>query len=148
MAKPKKKSSWKKKLGKAAALGLAGYAAYKGLGKKGYKNVHETGAITKTPGSKWGPWAGGKTHTPVTPYDWKTDKSIYSSAKGGRVPAKKGGRIGKQLGGGLNRPVARRDMRSGYYPDDMGMRGGRMYKKGGRVKSMGKATRGGGVAKR
>ena len=29
--------------------------------------------------------------------------------------------------------TARRDMRSGYYPDDMGMRGGRMYEKGGRV---------------
>jgi len=29
--------------------------------------------------------------------------------------------------------TARRDMRSGYYPDDMGMRGGPMYEKGGRV---------------
>ena len=41
------------------------------------------------------------------------------------------------IGGGVT-PVggvgtARRDMRSGYYPDDMGMRGGRMYEKGGRV---------------
>jgi hypothetical protein len=26
-------------------------------------------------------------------------------------------------------------MRSGYYPNDMGMRGGPMYKKGGRVKA-------------
>jgi hypothetical protein len=39
-------------------------------------------------------------------------------------------------------------MRSGYYPSDMGMRGGTMYKKGGRVKSMGVAKRGGGAAKR
>ena len=70
-------------------------------------------------------------------------------AKGGRVAAKTGGRIRKQFGGGL--PVsgtARRDMRSGYYPSDMGMRGGPMYKKGGRVKSMGIAKRGGGAAKR
>ena len=75
-------------------------------------------------------------------------------AKGGRVGAKHGGRTRKQFGGGLNRPVggvgstARRDMRSGYYPSDMGMRGGPMYKKGGRVKSMGIAKRGGGVAKK
>ena len=65
----------------------------------------------------------------------------------GATLAAKGGRIGKRFGGGLG-STARRDMRSGYYPSDMGMRGGTMYKKGGRVKSMGKATRGGGVAKR
>ncbi len=29
---------------------------------------------------------------------------------------------------------ARKDMASGYYKDDMGMRGGAMYKKGGSVK--------------
>ena len=34
-------------------------------------------------------------------------------------------------GGGMS--TARRDMRSGYYEDDMGMRGGPMMKKGGRV---------------
>ena len=46
------------------------------------------------------------------------------------------GRAALQFGGVA--PVggvgtARRDMRSGYYPDDMGMRGGPMYEKGGRV---------------
>ena len=30
--------------------------------------------------------------------------------------------------------VMRKDMRSGYYPSDMGMEGGAMYKKGGPVK--------------
>ena len=64
-----------------------------------------------------------------------------------RTKKAKGGRTGKQFGGGLG-STARRDMRSGYYPSDMGMRGGTMYKKGGRVKSMGAAKRGGGVAKR
>ena len=34
-------------------------------------------------------------------------------------------------GGGMS--TARRDMRSGFYKDDMGMRGGAMYKKGGKV---------------
>jgi len=34
------------------------------------------------------------------------------------------------MGGGS---TARKDMRSGYYEDDMGMRGGAMYKKGGKV---------------
>ena len=51
-----------------------------------------------------------------------------------RAKKAKGGRTGKQFGGGLG-STARRDMRSGYYPNDMGMRGGPMYKKGGRVKA-------------
>ena len=62
---------------------------------------------------------------------------------GGRVKAKHGGRAKKQLGGvgavGGVAPVggvgtARADMRSGYYPNDMGMQGGAMYKKGGSIK--------------
>ena len=35
------------------------------------------------------------------------------------------------MGGGMS--TARKDMRSGYYKDDMGMRGGAMYKKGCKV---------------
>ena len=51
-----------------------------------------------------------------------------------RAKLKQGKRVGKQLGGiGAVGGTARRDMRSGYYPDDMGMRGGPMYEKGGRV---------------
>jgi len=46
-------------------------------------------------------------------------------------PLKDGGRA-KMRGGGMS--VARKDMRSGYYPSDMGMSGGAMYKKGGSVK--------------
>ena len=41
-----------------------------------------------------------------------------------------GGRAKKNMGGSMN---ARADMRSGYYPSDMGMEGGAMYKKGGKV---------------
>ena len=60
-----------------------------------------------------------------------------------RPKLKAGGRVGKQLGGvgapvapaGGVGSVARRDMRSGYYPNDMGMQGGAMYKKGGKVKT-------------
>ena len=48
-----------------------------------------------------------------------------------RVPMKVGGRAMK-MGGGMS--TARKDMASGYYKDDMGMRGGAMYKKGGMVK--------------
>ena len=44
-------------------------------------------------------------------------------------PLKSGGRA-IAMGGG----VMRKDMRSGYYPSDMGMAGGAMYKKGGKVK--------------
>ena len=43
------------------------------------------------------------------------------------------GRV-KAMGGGM----MRRDMRSGYYPSDMGMAGGAMYKKGGSVKKKSK----------
>ena len=48
----------------------------------------------------------------------------------GRTRYATGGRA-KMRGGGMS--TARRDMMSGYYPSDMGMAGGAMYKKGGRV---------------
>ena len=44
----------------------------------------------------------------------------------------------KAMGGGM----MRRDMKSGYYPSDMGMEGGAMYKKGGRVKKKKQAKSG------
>ncbi len=44
---------------------------------------------------------------------------------------KSGGRAMKAGGGSMS--TARKDMKSGYYKDDMGMRGGAMYKKGGKV---------------
>ena len=48
-----------------------------------------------------------------------------------QVPGfKKGGRV-KKMGGGMS--TARKDMMSGYYKDDMGMKGGKMYKDGGKV---------------
>jgi hypothetical protein len=50
----------------------------------------------------------------------------------GRTRFAKGGRAAKNMGG-----VMRRDERSGYYPSDMGMAGGAMYKKGGSVKKQG-----------
>ena len=57
-----------------------------------------------------------------------------------RAKLKKGKRVGKQLGGiGAVGGAARRDMRSGYYPNDMGMQGGAMYKKGGKAKTKKKA---------
>ena len=39
----------------------------------------------------------------------------------------------KNMGGSMNPAMARSDMASGYYPSDMGMEGGAMYKKGGKV---------------
>ena len=47
-----------------------------------------------------------------------------------RSAMKVGGRAMK-MGGGKS--TARKDMASGYYKDDMGMRGGAMMKKGGKV---------------
>ena len=46
----------------------------------------------------------------------------------GRTRFAKGGRANARGGG-----VMRDDMVHGYYPSDMGMVGGAMYKKGGRV---------------
>ena len=48
----------------------------------------------------------------------------------GRTRYATGGRA-KMRGGGMS--TARKDMMSGYYPSDMGMAGGAMYKKGGKV---------------
>ena len=48
-----------------------------------------------------------------------------------RAAMKVGGRAMKMGGGKMS--TARKDMASGYYKDDMGMKGGAMYKKGGRV---------------
>ena len=39
-----------------------------------------------------------------------------------------------RMGGGMS--TARKDMMSGYYKNDMGMKGGRMYKHGGKVRKM------------
>mgnify|MGYP000474606958 CR=1 FL=1 len=64
------------------------------------------------------------------------------AAKGGRIGKKHGGRTGKQFGGGLNRPVARPVGGVGAPVRPLA------YKHGGKVKSMGVAKRGGGVAKR
>tara|TARA_R110002074_G_scaffold31378_4_gene88094 strand:- start:866 stop:1054 length:189 start_codon:yes stop_codon:yes gene_type:complete len=41
-------------------------------------------------------------------------------------------RVKKNMGGTMG-SVARRDNAAGYYPSDMGMQGGPMYKKGGKV---------------
>ena len=49
----------------------------------------------------------------------------------GRTRYAIGGRA-KAMGGG-KMSTARKDMASGYYKDDMGMQGGAMYKKGGKV---------------
>ena len=58
-----------------------------------------------------------------------------AAMQGGGVPPLAG--AGGMAPGGMA-PVggaARADMRSGYYPNDMGMQGGAMYKKGGKVKT-------------
>ena len=138
MAK-KKKKSWKKNLAKAAVgLGL-GYAAFKGLGRK-KPTVSSVGQdaedinIGIRPGifpprkRKWN--LGG------------VDPGPSLAAKGGRIGKKHGGRTSKQFGGGLNRPAARPVGGVGAPIRPLG------YKKGGHVKSMGAAKRGGGVAKK
>ena len=148
MAK-KKKSSWKKKLAKAALLGVAGYAAYKGAKGFGRKRATDApgNAFAKARKAMTSDAAYGK-----APYmdairrsqaltDPVSDHRIGPpslAAKGGRIGKKHGGRTGKQFGGGLNRPVG------GVGAPVRPM----AYKHGGKVKSMGVAKRGGGIAKR
>ena len=55
-------------------------------------------------------------------YEKKRGKAIEKSMSGKRV---------KKMGGGMS--TARKDMMSGYYKNDMGMKGGKMYKDGGKV---------------
>ena len=137
-----------KKAGKAALIGAAGYAAYKGIGaaRKAKLSKAVSGTDDAGRGVKWFDHRLDKIPR-SDPTTVRPDRVFGGGAgfkKGGRTAAKHGGRTGKQFGGGLG-STARRDMRSGYYPSDMGMRGGTMYKKGGRVKSRGVAKRGGGA---
>ena len=148
MAK-KKLKKFLKKAAKAALIGGALYAGakgLKGLGKK-RKSVEDTAAmegITKPFKHDLEKYKPKFVHPP---YKASEDKSEYFK-KGGRTSKKGGGRTGKQFGGGLNRPVARP-------VGGVGGVGGvgapvrpLAYKHGGKVKSMGIAKRGGGVAKR
>jgi len=151
MAK-KKLKKFLKKAAKAALIGGALYAGVKGLGKR-RKSVEDTAA---TEGIKYTPGP----QIPDAPFikrkpksDWRIGPSPFG-AKGGsvksdRIGAKHGGRTRKQFGGGLNRPVARP---VGGVARPMGGVGAPVrplaYKHGGKVKSMGIAKRGGGIAKR
>ena len=136
-----------KKLLKAALIGGAGLLAAKGLGKR-RKSVADTAAgegIKYTPGATIPDIHEGlRSNRYKFDIDHLTTPSL--AAKGGRIGKKHGGRTGKQFGGGLG-STARRDMRSGYYPDDMGMRGGPMYEKGGRVGLRSRTFKKGGKAK-
>ena len=135
----KKKKGLLKKLAKAAVIGGALYAGAKGLGKRSLKGNAKKlteGDIGKGLSA---PYIGDVGSERKNIYKFDTDHLTTPtlSAKGGRIGKKGGGRTGKQFGGALG-STARSDMRSGYYPSDMGMRGGPMYKKGGRVTGIAK----------
>ena len=130
---------------KAAPLIMAGLAAKHLMGRKqGTPSVNPVGGLDALVASKLkrnrAIDAGVLSQKHDSESAMAPDKPWYKFwKKGGKVAAKKGGRIRKQFGGAL--PVggtARRDMRSGYYPSDMGMRGGPMYKKGGKVTGIAK----------
>ena len=79
-------------------------------------------------------------------------KKLGAQTKGTGRAAMQFGGVAPVDGGGVA-PVggvgtARRDMRSGYYPDDMGMRGGPMYEKGGRVGLRSRTFKKGGTVKK
>ena len=94
-----------------------------------------------------------------TPRKWNLggiDPGASLAAKGGRIGKKHGGRTGKQFGGGLNRPVGGVGGVGGVGVGGVARPVGGVgapvrpmaYKHGGKVKSMGVAKRGGGIAKR
>ena len=147
MAK-KKLKKFLKKAAKAALIGGALYAGVKGLKGLGKKAKLKGDATLSTdrffPKNIPHDLESYKPKFVHPPYKASEDKSTYFK-KGGRTSKKGGGRTGKQFGGGLNRPVAR----------PVGGVGGvgapvrpLAYKHGGKVKSMGVAKRGGGIAKR
>jgi len=148
---------WKKRLKKigkvAAAAGAIALAAKLGKARGMKGNVSKTAAmedlnIGVRPGIF--PPKPKKVVPKTPPVDEGIWGSPWGGKKGGRATAKHGGRTRKQFGGGLNRPVARpiggvgagvgAGVRAPVRP--LG------YKKGGHVKSMGIAKRGGGVAKK
>ena len=138
-----------KKLLKAALIGGAGLLAAKGLGKK-RKSVQDTAAGEMLKTTPYEHELGSyRPKFKYKPYDPSDDADVSYSAKGGRIGKKHGGRTGKQFGGGLNRPIARP---IGGVAGPVGGVGAPVrpmaYKHGGKVKSMGIAKRGGGVAKR
>ncbi len=53
----------------------------------------------------------------------------------------KGGRAGAMGGGKMISGKQRKDEASGFYSPDMGMKGGKMFKKGGSVKKVGKKNK-------
>jgi len=73
-------------------------------------------------------------------YNTQVTQPRGSSARVGKMGGgmmrpmyKKGGRV-KKMGGGRIAGAARRAQEHGYYTPDMGMKGGRMYRDGGKVK--------------
>ena len=150
MAK-KKKSKIKKFLkgaGKAALLAGALYGGSKLLGKGRRKSVSDVGQDAEdiNIGTRPGIF-------PPRTRKWNlgpVDPGATLAAKGGRIGKKHGGRTSKQFGGGLNRPVG--GVGVGGVARPVGGVGAPVrplaYKHGGKVKSMGIAKRGGGVAKR
>jgi hypothetical protein len=88
-----------KRILRAAAAAGAAYLASKHLGKPGYKNVHETGAISKTPG-RWKNvkypkgihpgTAGTRFQAPITEKKGDIYPEIWGGAKTGKMIKAKG----------------------------------------------------------
>ena len=141
---------WKKrlkKIGKVAAIaGAAALAAKLGKGRlKGRADKLTEGDIglgLRAPSIPDSPYIKKKVVPKTPPVDEGIWGSPWGGKKGGRATAKHGGRTRKQFGGGLNRPVARPVGGVGAPVRPLA------YKHGGKVKSMGVAKRGGGIAKR
>ena len=136
MAK-KKLKKFLKGAAKAALIGGALYAGTKALGKRKLAKA-VSGTDDAGIGVKHFPSYITKKTKKTPPVDEGIWGSPWGGKKGGRATAKHGGRTGKQFGGGLTRRVG--GVGAPVRP--------LAYKHGGKVKSMGIATRGGGVAKR
>jgi len=69
-------------------------------------------------------------------------KATIKSLKEGKINRRTGPRVGKMSGGRIA-GAARRAQQHGYYTPDMGMKGGKMYAKGGKVSGKKKIIAGG-----
>ena len=140
----KKLKKFLKKAAKAALIGGALYAGAKGLKGRGLKGRADKLTEGNIGIGLRAPRVDDYNYIPK-PKKWDlgpdTGPNAFA-AKGGRIGKKGGGRTGKQFGGGLNRRVARPVGGVGVPVRPLA------YKHGGKVKSMGIAKRGGGVAKR
>ena len=110
MAKKKSKiKSALKKIGKAALVAGAGYAAMKGLKNRKQKNADVEMDLPKADMRDYGPFTKEPRKMPATRRDSILAKPEINRFDDGNMyqPAKNGGRIGKKSGGSVKKSMGK-----------------------------------------